>query len=457
MLAKLLMVVLGLLAGATLASAESDPVLGFGEHSRGGAGGRVLMVTRKDDDPQHPKPGSLRWAFRQRGARIVKFAVRGDVVLQDRIIIREPFLTVDGSDAPDGGVCIRNGSLMFRETHDVIVRQVRIRLGEGPARRQRREYHAKRPPHSAGLDCVSLDDSWRIVFDHCSLSWSCDEIFGITHCQDVTIQWCLLSYPLANRKLHPYGDNHAFPINASASTLSVHHCLMAHYVMRGPQFEANDVRPEDRFTVKMEAVNNVMFDYERSGSRYSSGVEKGNGTAKGKAFQFEFLNNVYLCDSSRKPPLEAISKHGFIPQVKVHESRAVLEITRWRTPAVTSTISLVFKGEAAVRRLPPSNPVTETATVDSPFWTDAEDSSAQRGQVSARRLFVTTASRDPQVPQQAAEAVLQRAGCAPRDALDRQVVEDVRERRFGKVAHHEPGPFHWLDFLSSPTRLDGAR
>ena len=43
----------------------------------------------------------------------------------------------------------------------------------------------------------------------------------------MTIQWCILSEPLAGRKLHPYGDNHAFAINANASTLSVHHCLFA--------------------------------------------------------------------------------------------------------------------------------------------------------------------------------------------------------------------------------------
>ncbi len=202
-------------------------VLGFGEKSRGGTGGRTIYVTRRDDNPQHPAEGSLRWALRQSGPRIVKFAVSGDIKLKERIIIREPYLTLDGSDAPRDGVTIRDGSLMFRDTHDIIVREVRIRLGDDPARRQRREYHTKRPPHSAGLDCVSLDDSRRIVFDHCSLSWSSDEIFGITRCRDVTIQWCLLSEPLASPRLHPYGDRHAFPINASASTLSVHHCLIA--------------------------------------------------------------------------------------------------------------------------------------------------------------------------------------------------------------------------------------
>jgi len=418
----LLIAALGIASWCTSWAASTDPILGFGEKSKGGAGGRVVLVTRRDDNPQHPEPGSLRWALKQRGPRIVKFTMSGDIRLEDRIIVREPFLTVDGSDAPGEGVCIRKGSLMFRNTHDVIVRQVRIRLGEAPARRQRREHHAKRPPHSAGLDCVSLDDSRRIVFDHCSLSWSCDEIFGITHCQEVTIQWCLLSSPLANRKLHPYGDNHAFPINASASTLSVHHCLMAHYVMRGPQFEANDLRPEDRYTVRMEAVNNVMFDYERSGSRYGSGVEKENGTAMGKSFQFEFLNNFYLTDSSRKLPVEAITKHGVIPNVKIHASGNIRELVNKRGGM-------------------------QVETVGTPFWKAEENSSQTRAQVNARRLFTTSASQRPEHPQSIVEPVLINAGCTlHRDSVDRQVIEDVRRLRFGRIAHHEPGFFRWLGF-----------
>jgi hypothetical protein len=400
-------------------AAPTDPVLGFGEKSRGGAGGRVLMVTRRDDNPQHPTPGSLRWALKQRGPRVVKFAVAGDIQLEDRIIVREPFLTVDGSDAPGDGVCIRKGSLMFRGTHDVIVMQVRIRLGESPAQRQRRENHSRRPPHSAGLDCVSLDDSRRIVFDHCSLSWSCDEIFGITHCQEVTLQWCLLSSPLANRRLHPYGDRHAFPINASASTLSVHHCLMAHYVMRGPQFEANDLRPEDRYTVRMEAVNNVMFDYERSGSRYGSGVEKDNGTAAGKKFQFEFLNNFYLTNSFDKLPLEAITKHGVIRNVQVHASGNVWEIVN-------------------------RDRIVQTQMVRAPFWSEEKNSPRSRGQVSAARLFSTSASERPESIQTTVEPILRTAGCSRRDAVDQQVIDDVRRMRFGKIAHHEPGIFRWL-------------
>ena len=176
----------------------------------------------------------------------------------------------------------------------------------------------ERPKGSIDLDNVSLDDSKNLIFDHCSLSWCCDEAFGIVGCENVTIQWCLIAEPLANPRLHPYGDRHAFGLNTSANKLSVHHCLVAHYVMRGPQFEANDVRRTTGYDVQMEAVNNLLFDYERSGSRYTTGIEDHPEEAVGTKFEFQFVNNYYLNPVDRKPEIEAVLKHGVSPQVRVY-------------------------------------------------------------------------------------------------------------------------------------------
>ena len=103
---------------------------GFGAYSQGGKGGKVMEVTRLDDDLKNPQPGSLRHALLEKGPRTVKFRVAGTIVLQDAVIIREPFLTIDGQDAPGLGVCIRGGSLEFKDTHDIIVRHIRVRLGD---------------------------------------------------------------------------------------------------------------------------------------------------------------------------------------------------------------------------------------------------------------------------------------------------------------------------------------
>jgi hypothetical protein len=431
-----------LLVGSTSAASSQAP--GTAGETRGGAGGRVVMVTRLDDDPKHAAKGSLRWALKQKGPRVVKFALGGDITLRDKLIVREPFLTVDGSDAPGPGVCIRGGSLMFKNTHDIIVRQVRIRLGEEPASKQRREQGTDRPKHSAGLDCVSLDDSRRIVFEHCSLSWSCDEIFGIVRCREVTIRWCILSEPLGDPRLHPYGDNHAYPINASASTLSVHHCLFAHFVMRGPQFEANDMRPQDAYPVEMEAVNNVVFDYLHSGSRYGCGVEQNNGTAEGKTFRFQFLNNLYLSGSATTLPIEGITKHGVIPNVHVHASGNVLLAMTKVRQALPGTPRLFAPGKGPLLPEPGVRSyrgviVEKRSEVRRPFWKRGEGSWGLRAQVSAKPLFGSVAGVDIRSAESAAESVLAEAGCnRRRDAVDRRIVNDVMQRRYGAVLHAAP-------------------
>lgn len=429
---------------AVMLTARSPATAAPPETTKGGAGGREIVVTRLDDDPKHPAKGSLRWALKQKGPRVVKFAVAGDILLRDELTVREPFLTIDGSNAPVPGISIRGGSLMFKNTHDLLVRQVRIRLGEEPARRQRREQGMNRPKHSAGLDCVSLDGCERIVFDHCSLSWSCDEIFGIVRCREVVIRWCILSEPLGDPHLHPYGDNHAYVLNASASTLSVHHCLFAHFVMRGPQFESNDMRRQDDYPVEMEAVNNVIFDYQRSGSRYGCGVEKDNGTAKDKAFRFQFLGNLYLSGSAAKLPIEGITRHGVIPNVRVHASGNVLLAPGTTRQILPGTPRLFAPGKGPVLPQPGVLAYREVAVekhsdVRRPFWKREEGSGALGRQLSGRPLFSTAASAEPEPAQVAAARVLDEAGCnRRRDAVDRRIIKDVIQRRYGLVRRAVP-------------------
>ena len=396
------------------------PYLGFGAESRGGSDGRVLMVTRLDDRLNDPPEGTLRWAISQRGPRIVKFAVCGDIELKNMIWIREPYLTIDGSDAPGNGVCIRYGSLMFGYTHDIIVRYVRIRLGKEAAERQRRYQGGPRPLHTTGLECVALNSCHHVLFDHCSLSWSCKEIFDINHSQAVTIQWCILSEPLAGPTLHPYGDDHACIINASAGTLSVHHCLMEHFTFRGPQFECNDMLPQDHFAVKMEALNNVIADFEQTGSRYSVGVETGSGV-DGKTFRFQFLNNLYLKDHRRTPPVQALTNHGVTEDVRVCVAGNIERYPRKRLGPIPWPPS--FSKDAEDER-----------AVKPPYWQPADEGLNLGSKLVEEPLFTTTATEHLEPVEKAAAEVLAEAGCSlHRDEYDQRMVEDVRLRRFGRV------------------------
>ena len=99
---------------------------GFGAYSKGGRGGAVLFVTNLNDSG----PGSLRWAVEQKGPRTIIFKTSGTIVLEKRLDIENPFITIAGQTAPGDGICLK-GETVRIATHDVIVRYLRVRLGDG--------------------------------------------------------------------------------------------------------------------------------------------------------------------------------------------------------------------------------------------------------------------------------------------------------------------------------------
>lgn len=393
---------------------------GFGAVSKGGRGGRVLMVTRLDDDVKSPAEGTLRWAVSQKGPRMVKFGVAGTIALKGTLAVREPFLTIDGSDAPGDGICLRDHSLNFDKTHDIVVRYIRVRRGDVETLKAVEAAGLTRPKGSSGLDCVSMDDAKNIIFDHCSLSWSADEVFGIVRCENVTIQWCLIAEPLANPRIHPYGDRHAFGLNLSANTLTLHHNLIAHYVMRGPQFEANDVRRGVGYDIKMEAINNVIHDYERSGSRYTTGIEDHPEEATGTTWQFQFIGNTYVSPDAKKPDIEVVLKHGVVDRVKVYVAG---NVGPHRPKAEGDEWAGVFTEKKEHIRVVAAD---------------------IRAQMADAKLFSPPVPVTVEPADVAAARVLAEAGCTTkRDAVDERVLAGVRARKFGHVVKSQDDVGGW--------------
>jgi hypothetical protein len=366
--------------------------LASGEVDTGG-NSRVIDVTRLDDDVDQPRPGMLRWAMLQAGPRVVRFKVGGTISLRDQIRVEQGQLTIDGRDAPGMGVCIRGGALEFLDVDDITIRYVRIRLGDKTTRRLNREEGRERPEGSGGLDCLNFVNCRRVWIDHVSASWSCDEIVSVVRCRNVLIEWCLFAEPLADPPLHPYGDRHAFLVIASASTLTLRNCLLAHYVMRGPQFEANDMRGDDHYAVKLVAENNVMFDYERSGVRYTTGTEDHREEAVGKKFDFRFSGNVFVPTKRSGPEIEAVTKHGVSPQVRVVCAGNGVRIGTAFTPARVTT----DKGK---------------------LFAESPD--------SIRQPFTMKAEADAIASESLLQRILASAGCShQRDSYDRLMVRDV--------------------------------
>ncbi len=129
---------------------------GGGKYSNGGRGGRVFVVTNLNDSGE----GSLRWACEQGGARIVVFNVAGIIRISTPIIVRAPYITIEGQSAPGDGVCLA-GESFWINTHDVIIRYMRFRRGETWVGRRD--------------DAIGGNPVGNIMVDHVSASWGLDE------------------------------------------------------------------------------------------------------------------------------------------------------------------------------------------------------------------------------------------------------------------------------------------
>src|SRR5436305_7438421 len=79
---------------------------GYGRFARGGRGGKVYEVTTLDDSG----PGSLRSAVEAEGPRFVVFRVGGTIQLKDKLVIKNPYITIEGQSAPGDGICIRGAT-----------------------------------------------------------------------------------------------------------------------------------------------------------------------------------------------------------------------------------------------------------------------------------------------------------------------------------------------------------
>ncbi|WP_206860283.1 pectate lyase family protein [Lysobacter changpingensis] len=134
---------------------------GWAAHTPGGRGGKILRVTTLAASG----PGSFAEAIAMRGPRIVVFEVGGVIDLgMKELRITEPFLTIAGQTAPQPGITFIKGGLTIA-THDVVIRHVRMRPGDGGM-----------PTFSADIDAITTVRGARdVIVDHCSLTWATDE------------------------------------------------------------------------------------------------------------------------------------------------------------------------------------------------------------------------------------------------------------------------------------------
>jgi len=226
-----------------LAVAQGAPAFpgaeGYGAGTPGGQGGRTLYVDNRND----AGPGSLRAAVQAVGPRILVFRMGGVIPLQSALVVTHPFLTIDGASAPAPGILLRRHGIEL-QTHDVVLRHLRIRIGDDDVRRDDRNIR-----YAAGDGEYALyftDGSRDCIADHLSLSWSTNKILSTTKMSDlITIQWCILSESLNL-------DGHGYASIAGGNRVSWHHNLFAHNFSRNVRFQG---------AVDADFRNNVVYDW----------------------------------------------------------------------------------------------------------------------------------------------------------------------------------------------------
>jgi hypothetical protein len=213
---------------------------GAGKFSFGGRGGKIFVVTNLADSG----PGTLREAVESAGPRIVVFNVAGIIHLTKPLFVKAPYLTLCGQTAPGDGICVAGESTLI-DTHDVIIRYMRFRRGNG--------------------DVFDRDDALggqpigNIIVDHCSCSWGGDENISMYRhivatngenakfpTLNLTLQW-----NISSEALNPY--NHAFGGTWGGRNTSFHHNLFANNTARNASIG---------MTYDFNFINNVLFNWQ---------------------------------------------------------------------------------------------------------------------------------------------------------------------------------------------------
>ena len=209
-----------LLTFAAVASAQfqSAPAFpgaeGHGRFVTGGRGGEIRHVTNLNDSGT----GSFREAVKGDARKIVVFDVGGVVALSSNITIGAN-TTILGQTAPAPGITLRYYTVNPGANN--IIRFIRLRRG------QERDVND-------GADASTQRQKTGIIFDHCSFSWSIDEVASFYDNNNFTMQWCTVAESLTDaghgKGAHGYGGIWG------GKLASFHHNMIAHVSNRGPRF-----------------------------------------------------------------------------------------------------------------------------------------------------------------------------------------------------------------------------
>lgn len=202
---------------AIAASAQAPAFPGAEGHGRyvtGGRGGKIVHVTNLNDSGT----GSFRAAVSGSSKKIVVFDVAGVIPLKSDLTIGAN-TTIAGQTAPYPGITLRYYTV--RPSENNIIRFIRVRRGQ-------------EKDVDDGADAIWQREATGIIIDHCSFSWSIDEVASFYDNNNFTMQWCTVAESLNNaghgKGAHGYGGIWG------GKLASFHHNMIAHVTNRVPRF-----------------------------------------------------------------------------------------------------------------------------------------------------------------------------------------------------------------------------
>jgi hypothetical protein len=368
--------------GAAEAPRAFPGAAGAAAGTPGGRGGDIIRVTSLSPSG----PGSFVEAVTRRGARIVVFEVGGVIDLAESTVkITEPYLTIAGQTAPPPGITLIRGGIDIA-THDVVVRHIRVRPGDGG-----------RPRLSGSdYDAISTIAARDVIVDHCSLTWATDENLsasgprftgqtpdewrkGTSH--RITFSNNIIAEGLAD-SVHAKGEHSKGSlIHDNVSDILIIGNLYAHDKERSPLFKGG---------VRGAIVNNLIYDPGQRAIHYNLIAEEWAGRAY-ETGEMVVIGNVLRGGQSTEAglPLVTIGGSG---DLALYE-RDNIAVDRWGQP-------LPMRGSYTtapikVLKLPPP-----------------------------RMPGVT-----PLPAREVQDHVVKNAGAFPRDAVDARIVADTIEGR----------------------------
>ena len=186
---------------------------GHGRYVTGAKGKTVVHVTNLNDKGA----GSLREAVGTAN-RIVVFDVAGIIPLASELVFKDN-ITVLGQTAPEPGITIRYYTV--RPGANNVIRFVRFRRGQ-------------EKDVDDGADATWQRQKTGIILDHCSFSWSIDEVASFYDNNNFTMQWCTVGESLVDaghgKGAHGYGGIWG------GKLASFHHNMILHVANRSPRF-----------------------------------------------------------------------------------------------------------------------------------------------------------------------------------------------------------------------------